>query len=106
MWSKMVDMELTDEEKLDMMMPCISTMSNQPDYPYGLKICLTEKEIGKLRLSADCEVGEVIDMRAFAEVTSVSVEKRDGKETCRIELQIQRLALENESTESTGDEDE
>jgi hypothetical protein len=105
-WSKMVNMELSDDEKFDAMigMPCIS---NGPDYPYGLKICLTEKELEKLGLKPDADIGEVIDLRAFAVVTSVSTERRDGKDTARVELQIERLAIENESTESTepGDDD-
>ena len=101
-WSSMVDMELTDEEKLDQMMPI--PLSERPDYPCGLRISLTEKELAKLDLDPDCEVGDVIDLRAFAEVTSVS--KSDGPmgPCCRIELEIQRLAIENESTEEPGDE--
>ena len=96
----MVDMALTDDEKLDAMMPCI-VPSSGPDYPYGLKICLTEKELEKLGLAANCDVGDVIDLRAFAVVTSVSMEAREGNETARVELQIERLAIENEATEST-----
>ena len=35
-------MELDDEDKLDAIMPI--PMDNKPDFPYGLRICLTEKE--------------------------------------------------------------
>ena len=49
---------------------------------------------------------EVIDLRAFAVVTSVSFEKRDGKHTARVELQIERLAIENENTESMEADDD
>lgn len=96
----MVSMELTDDEKTDMMMPCLS--SDRPDYPWGLRIRLTEKELEKMDIKPDCEVGEVIDLRAFAVVTSVSTEQRDGKNSACVELQIERLAIENESTESTA----
>lgn len=96
----MQSMELTDDEKTDMMMmPCLS--SSGPDYPYGLKICLTEKELEKLDLRPDCEVGDIIDLRAFAVVTSVSTEQRDGRNSARVELQIERLAIEEEMQEST-----
>lgn len=103
-WTKMVNMELSDDEKMDTMMPCIP--SNAPDYPYGLRICLTEKELEKLGLAADCNVGDVIDLRAFAVVTSVSTEQRDGRDSARVELQIQRLAIEDENRESTESDDE
>jgi len=97
-------MEMDDDEKLDMMIPCINP--DQADYPYGLRICLTERELEKLDLKPDCEVGEVIDMRCFATVTSVSTEQRNGRNTARVELQIERLAVENESQETPGDDDD
>ena len=100
-WSKLVDMEMDDDEKLDRAIP---DMPSKPDYPWGLRISLTEKELKKLELDADCDIGDMIDLRAFAVVTSVSKNKMDGgEECCRVELQIQKLAVENEMTE---DEDE
>jgi hypothetical protein len=104
-WSAMKDMELSDEDKLDMMVGAIPCAGDQPDYPYGLRISLTERELEKLGLKPDCDIGDIIDLRAFAEVTSVSTERRDGKDTARVELQIQRLALENEAGESTDPDD-
>jgi hypothetical protein len=98
-------MELSDDEKIDMTMP-IFGLGDRPDYPCGLKICLTERELEKLGLAADCEDGDVIDLRAFAVVTSVSSEKRYGKHTARVELQIERLAIENENTESMEADDD
>lgn len=99
----MVDMALSDDDKIEAMMPCLPSTS--PDYPYNLRICLTEKELQKLDLAPDCEVGDVIDLRAFAVVTSVSTEQRDGQNSARIELQIERLAVESESEESTEPSD-
>lgn len=96
-WSHMVDMELDDEDKLD---ACTPIPCAAPKYPYGLCLSLTHRELEKLGLSPDCEVGDVIDLRAFAEVTSVSVnQSSDGSTNCRVELQIQKLAVENEMTE-------
>jgi hypothetical protein len=91
-WSKLVDMEMDDEEKMDMLNPIPVA---KPDYPYGLRICLTHSELRKLELDADCSVGDLIDLRAFAEVTAIS---KDG-DNCRVELQIQKLAVENEMDE-------
>ena len=96
--SKLVDLELNDEDKMDMAVPEIAS---KPDYPWGLRICLTDKELEKLGLEADCEIGDMIDIRCFATVTSVS--KGDGG--CRVELQIEKMAVENEMTENGEDDD-
>lgn len=104
-WTKMVDMELDDEASLDMVMPI--AMPTRPRYPYTLMITLTDRELTMLNLSHDCEVGDVIDLRAFAVVTSCSShDSKHGGKSCRVELQIQKLAVENESTEDMAADDE
>ena len=65
-WSKLADMELDDDESLDAIMPI--HMPERPKYPFGLKICLCEGELKKLGLDLP-GVGDVINLRAFAEVT-------------------------------------
>jgi len=91
-WSKMVDLELDDEDKLDALQPI--PMPTKPDYPYGLKICLCGPELRKLDLDpTDCKVGDVIDLRCFGEVTSIDAN--------RVEIQLQKMAVENEMTEET-----
>ncbi len=95
-WSKLVDMELDDEDKMDMC--CPMPMPSKPDYPYGLRICFSEKELKKLGLPTP-DIGDMVDMRAFGTVTSVSVEKREGEDTCRVEIQIEKIAVEDEMTE-------
>lgn len=100
-WTKMVDMELDDESMLDMSFPMpMAVGEKRPRYPYNLMISLTDVELTKLKLSHDAEVGDVIDLRAFAVVTSVSKSdtEHSGK-SCRVELQIQKLAVENEADE-------
>ena len=101
-WSKLVDMEMDDEDALDAVMPI--AMPDRPRYPYGLRICLTHKELEKLGLDADCNVGDMIDLRCFAEVTSVSKNQTEHGDECRIELQIIRMAAEDEMTETEGDD--
>lgn len=96
-WTKLIDMELDDEGKLDVPMPM---PFDRPDYPPGLRICLCDEQLDKLGLDADCEVGDIIDLRAFACVTSVSVTDSEGGGKCRrVELQIQKLSVENENEE-------
>jgi len=96
-WTKLVSMELADEDKLDAVQPI--PMPDKPDFPYGLRISLTDKELTKLGVEADCEIGDYIDLRAFARVTSVSANETGDGKCCRVELQIEQLALENESAE-------
>lgn len=93
---KLVDMELDDEDKLDAVTPIPTA---RPDYPYGLRICLTDKELAKLGLSDDCEVGDMIDMRCFGTVTSFSKNDSGEGSSCRVEIQIEKMAVENEMTE-------
>lgn len=103
-FSKMVSMERTPAEKVEEAMEMMSPAVSMPDYPYGLTISLDETDLEKLDLDADCEVGDMIDLRAFAMVTSVSKRQQDGQDCCRVELQIQRLAIENENEEEPGED--
>lgn len=96
-WSKLVDMEMDDEAVMDAICPI--PMPEKARYPYGLRICLTHAELKKLDLDADCNVGDMIDLRCFGEVTSIS---KDG-DNCRVEIQLQKIALEDEMTEETPD---
>lgn len=95
----MKSMELGDEDKLDTLMPI--AMPDKPDYPYGLRICLTEKEFEKLGLDhADAEVGGMCHGHFMARITSVSASEGDGGKTCRVEMQIEDLAIESEDEEN------
>ncbi len=99
-WTKFVDLQVDPEEHLIGNMP--EGKPPPPHYPYGLRLCLTHVELEKLGLEADCDVGDIIDLRAFGEVTSIT---KEG-EHCRIEIQIQKLAVENESEEDEAEGDE
>lgn len=98
-WTKLVSMELDDEDKIDMAMP-VCNVQTQPDYPWGLRITFTERELEKLGITEMPDLGDMIDLRCFARVTSVSAtDTNDGKQ-CRIEMQIENVALEDEMDES------
>jgi hypothetical protein len=98
-WSQLADMAMTPEERADWGVP--SAAADAPEYPYGLRVCLTDGELEKLGLDVrDAEIGDMIDMRAFGIVTSISSnQKSDGTACCRVEIQIQKLALESEMGE-------
>ncbi len=98
----MVSVELDDEDKLDAERPI---PMQAPDYPYGLRICLTEKEIEKLELDpSDAKVGGTFHLMAMARVTSVSMTDSDDGPCHRIEAQIEELSIEDEDQER-ADED-
>lgn len=94
--SKLVSMEMDDEDKMDTLMPI--AMPSKPDYPYGLRICLCEKELEKLGLPVP-DIGDMIDARIFGRVTSVSADARESGDTCRVEIQIEYMSAENEMNE-------
>jgi hypothetical protein len=99
MRNAMVSMELEDEDKLDCPQPF--PMPSKPDYPYGLRITLGEKELEKLGLDfKEAFVGGLVHLHAMARVTSTSENKDNGSESCRIELQIEDLCIESEDDEN------
>lgn len=106
----MVDMEMDDEDQYDA--PVLCNEGDRPKYPYGLRICLTDKEMAKLGLdAADAFVGGIVHLHALARVTSVSInetENREGEssDNARIELQIVALNVESEDEENEMADDE
>ncbi len=95
---KLQNMEMSDDRQLDHPMPF--DMPERARFPYGLRLCLCDEELTKLGLDADCDEGDYLDIRAFA--TVISVHKENGAN--RVELQIEKMSVENESTEPTDDE--
>ena len=83
----LVDMELHDEDQFD--------MPEKMRYPPGLRICLTHEEIDRLGLDRGCKPGDYIHIQAFATVTAVNL----SEDACRVELQIEKLAVEDELEE-------
>ncbi len=98
---ELVSLELDDEDQMDMAIPMPSGKSLQPQYPWGLRISLTETELAKLGLDhSDAKVGDYLEFRARACVTSTSESKKeDGGSMCRVELQIESMCV------CGGDED-
>lgn len=94
----LTSMEMDDEDKLDFSSPLPMA---RPDFPCGLRICLTEKELDKLGVQPTAEaVGNLVHLFAMARVTSLSHHTNDaGDDCCRVELQIEDLSLEDESEE-------
>ncbi len=97
---KLIDMARSVEEQKDAAMP----YSNTPLYDYGLSLCFNQETLDKLNLdTSDVEVGDLLDLRAMAKVTSVSKSDTGDGEKCRVELVLSMIGVENESTEFDGD---
>ena len=98
----MTSMELDDEEKLDAAMPI--PMQDKPEFPYGLRICLTEAEFKKLDLDpAAAKVGGIFHGHFLARITSVSASDNENGACCRVEAQIEDLEIESEDEENAND---
>lgn len=98
----MTNLELTDEEQLDWTSPM---PMSAPKYPPGLRICLNQSVIDKLKLSLEeAEVGGMVHFAATARITSVSTDERErpNGETFqdgRVELQIEDMCIESDDEE-------
>lgn len=98
----MKSMELDDEDKIDAFLPIPCA---KPDFPFGLRGHLTDKELAKLDLDPhSAEVGDCFHMRVLARITNVrhTDESTTGK-TSRIEFQIEEIAVDCD--EENEDED-
>ena len=98
----MVDMARTRDEKEELVGGApqrLDPVDFVGDYPAGLCLSWDEEILEKLDLDDDIELGDTVDIRAFAKVCSVS----KTNDHCRIELQITDMAVENEDTEEPGE---
>ncbi len=99
----MVSMEMDDEDKMDAIMPI--AMPSKPDYPCGLRICITEKEFAKLNLDrSEAIVGGIFHLHAMARITSVHESDNGDSQCCRVEAQIEDMAIESEDAENEMDD--
>ena len=111
----MVDLAYTDEEKAEKAKSDAARWGspsedgadpvyNGPDYPYGMCICLSDRELTLGGLDAeDIDVGDMIHIHCFAKVTSVSADQTssdEGKVSRRVELQVTHLSAEDEDEEN------
>lgn len=82
--------------------PDVST----PQYDHGLHVAFSHETLLKLDLDTEVEVGDMLDMRCLAKVTSVSKHDMGDGEKCRVELVLSHIAVENESDEEEPDDED
>lgn len=89
----LTSMELDDEQKLDAPMPI--RMPSKPDFPFGLRICLTNCELDKLNLDiSEAVVGGIVHGQFIGRITNVSASDGDTGPSSRTEIQIESLCLD------------
>lgn len=95
----MKNMALTAEEAKEYMNP-VQSPGDGPKYPYGLCLCLDNDTLEKLGITTLPEVGQVMELKALAIVTSVGMnQEQDGDKRQRADLQITDMEL----SKATGD---
>jgi hypothetical protein len=105
---KMVSMARSSDEIKEQMdkMTSAPQMPEGPQYSYGLCITLCDDELKKLGIDKEDmpEIGDMIDLRAMAKVTSVHQSASADGDQRRIELQITDLGVEDEDREYSPDD--
>jgi hypothetical protein len=89
----LTNMEMDDEDKLDAIMPM--PMANKPDFPFGLRICMNEKDFEKLKMDHPTteDVEGTFTFKAMARITNVSASSDGGDPCCRVECQIEAMKI-------------
>ncbi len=88
----MVSMEMDDESMNDAPMPI--PMATKASFPYGLQIALTDSELEKLGVDVtEATVGGVFHIEGLARITSLSMTDGPNGQCCRLEAQIEDLAV-------------
>jgi hypothetical protein len=101
----MTSLEYDDEEKLDQIMPI--RMEQKPNYPCNACFALTDKEFDKLDADVtEVKKGDLFHMVVMARVSSVSRKDDSNGKCCRVEFQIEDMAVESEDDEVEEDEDD
>lgn len=88
----MISMEYDDEDMEEMELPL--PLSERARYPYGLKICLTDKEMRKLGIDPmEAFMGGVVHAHVSMRITSVSMNETENGHCSRLEFQIEEMAI-------------
>lgn len=97
----MVDMARSEADKAkDSPMGLVTpSVSDCPDYDYGLCGSFNKESLDKLDLDEDCHVGDYLHIVSFAKVTGIHM-KAGSNEIDRVDFCMCHIAVEDESEES------
>ena len=96
MADRMKSLVQTDADRMSGLM-----QSMAPDVPSGLCLRITDRELEKLGLDDDVEVGDLLHLRIMVQATSV----HKTEAGCTIEAAIIAGVVEDESHEGMEDDD-
>lgn len=101
---KLVSMKTTPAEAKKEADEWAGKATTQPEYPYGLTICLDDDMLKKLGIAGMPAVGTPMTLTAKVEVCSASQYSTVGKDTEQnVSLQITDMSLEGDSGPSVAD---
>lgn len=90
---KMVSMKRSPEEKRKDETLMTAPSMDAPDYPWGLRLHLSEKELSKLGIEG-ANVGDVFTMAASVKVVSASMSEAEGSgKMASVELLVTDMGL-------------
>ena len=89
-------------EAQSIVMPNVSDL---PEYDYGLCGSFNKDSLDKLDLDDEVSVGDYLDIRALAKVTSIHM-KPGSNEIDRVDFCMCHIAVENEDEDDEDDKDD
>ena len=104
-FKRMVNMARTTEEKISAIEESMPMPAAAADYPYGLRISLDERDLEKLGLSDEIDEvaeGSMIHLVAMGRVCSVSKNEFNGVRSCRVEICLEDIGVEDEDQEGAA----
>jgi len=81
------------------------SVSDLPDYDYGLCGSFNKESLDKLDLDSDVHVGDYLHIHSFAKVTGVHM-KPGSDEIDRVDWCLTHVCAEDESSETEDDGEE
>ncbi len=104
--AKLISMKLPKPKKEDLKAQDVGISSTSEEYPYGLRLLFDdERIIEKLPVLKKLDIDEAVKITARACVTSIDLDKRQGKdgttERLAVTIQIEEIAIER----TNADED-
>jgi len=97
--------DMKTEKEPDPMGLVSPSVSDLPDYDYGLCGSFNKESLDKLDLDSDVHVGDYLHIHSFAKVTGVHM-KPGSDEIDRVDWCLTHVCAEDESSETEDDGEE
>lgn len=101
-----IDLKRTASDKKSEQETMKSSSIGGEDYPYGLTIRLSERELSKLGMKTLPKPGSVLHLEAKAHVVGTNDNQRNGKSDRSVELQLRKMWVGTEADDAKEDAEE